>query len=218
MRRAAGAAPAGARTAVTSPVGGASELRGGRAGGRAAVAAVQEVGRWGKLTRMTRGSPSRSRRVVGFLGTLALLLGAGGGCAYEGRWAEAGMTPTPTTGIAGRWAGTWRSDANGHAGGLRCIVTPIDGQTFKADFKATYGWLFTFTYQAVMRVKATDGATRPGHVYFAGEQDLGWLAGGTYAYDGKAGTTEFFCAYRSKGDHGTFQLVRPGGTPAAAER
>jgi hypothetical protein len=145
------------------------------------------------------------------------LLSFAGGC-YEARWSAAGKQPVPANGIEGRWAGTWRSDANGHAGGLRCIVSNVDRQSFTADFKATYAWVFSFSYQAAMRIRAADAATRPGHVYFAGESDLGWLAGGTYAYDGKVGPTEFFCAYRSEHDHGTFQMTRPGGTPVAEQR
>ena len=152
---------------------------------------------------------SRAARVAGVLLLLAALPFCTG--CYAARWSAAGRQPTPADGFAGRWAGTWRSDATGHSGGLRCIVSEVTPQTFKADFQATYAWLFTFSYQATMRIKAADAATRPGYVYFAGEQDLGWLAGGAYAYDGKVGRTEFFCNYRSKDDRGTFQMTRPGG-------
>ena len=141
---------------------------------------------------------------------LAALLLCTGGC-YEARWSAAGKQPTPASGIEGRWAGTWHSDANGHAGGLRCIISDVTPQSFKADFKASYAWVFTFTYETTMRIKAADAASRPGYAYFAGDADLGWLAGGQYTYDGKVGPTEFFCNYRSKGDHGTFQMTRPGG-------
>lgn len=121
------------------------------------------------------------------------------------------QVPTPDDGIEGRWAGTWKSCANGHTGGLRCIVTRTDAGHFNADFRATYGWFFSFGYSMTMNVKATDGATRPSVVYFAGEADLGCLAGGRYTYEGKATPTEFFCNYKADVDHGTFQLVRPGG-------
>ena len=141
---------------------------------------------------------------------LTVMLLLSGGC-YEARWSAAGKQPTPANGIEGRWVGTWRSEPTGHSGGLRCIVSEVTPQSFKADFKASYAWIFTFTYEMTMRIKAADAATRPGHVYFAGEQDLGWLAGGQYTYDGKVGPTEFFCGYRSENDHGTFQMTRPGG-------
>jgi hypothetical protein len=145
-----------------------------------------------------------------------MMLGIGG-CAYESRWNAAGKEPVPADQITGRWEGTWKSDANGHSGGLRCIVTRAEDGNYLADFKATYGWVFTFGYQMKMNVKAADGTTRHSVVYFTGEEDLGWLAGGKYQYDGRAGPTEFFCNYKSKDDRGTFQLVRPGGTPVRLE-
>jgi hypothetical protein len=144
------------------------------------------------------------------VGLLSLLLIAGG-CAYYSRWSGAGQTPTPDDSIEGRWIGTLKSDSNGHSGGLRCIVSELDASHFKADFHATYGGIFSFGYQANMNVKATDGGTRPSVVYFAGEADLGRLAGGRYTYDGWATPTEFFCNYNAESDHGKFQLVRPGG-------
>ena len=117
------------------------------------------------------------------------------------------------SGIDGRWQGTWKSDANGHSGGLRCIITPIDSAHFKADFHATYGWLFGFGYDMTMTIQAADSATQPSVVYFSGKENLGWLAGGEYTYKGKADTITFFCNFKSTGDHGTFQMVRPGGVP-----
>lgn len=157
----------------------------------------------------THGSGRASRRARVPLMLLAALLLCTG--CYQARWSAAGRQPTPAGGIDGRWTGTWRSTASGHSGGLRCIVSEVTPHTFKADFQASYAWLFTFSYQATMRIKAADPATRPGYAYFAGEQNLGWLAGGLYTYDGKVGTTEFFCDYRSKDDRGTFQMTRPGG-------
>ena len=135
------------------------------------------------------------------------------GCAYECRWKKAGQTPTAGDSIDGRWSGTWQSDANGHSGGLRCIVTPAPDGHYQADFKASYACIFSFGYKMTMNVKAKDADTRPAVVYFTGEADLGWLAGGKYTYEGRATPTDFFCQYKSEGDHGAFRLVRPGGTP-----
>ncbi|HEX8914313.1 MAG TPA: hypothetical protein VF796_18340 [Humisphaera sp.] len=154
-------------------------------------------------------NPRRTLALV----ALCLALLSAGGCAYEGRWSAAGKEPTPSDQITGRWIGTWTSEASGHSGGLRCIVTRTDSGRFKADFRATYAWLFSFGYEMAMNVRASDAATNPSVVYFTGEEDLGALAGGEYTYDGRATPTEFFCKYKTKDDHGTFQLVRPGGTP-----
>jgi hypothetical protein len=132
------------------------------------------------------------------------------GC-YATRWREAGKIPTPADSIEGRWIGTWKSEAHGHSGGLRCIITPSDRRHYHADFRATYFWLFSFGYEMDLLARTTDGATQPSIVYFSGEADLGWLAGGKYTYEGRADPKNFFCSYRSEKDHGTFQLVRPGG-------
>jgi len=149
-------------------------------------------------------------RIGGYLPALLLLVTTG---CYECRWSAAGKEAVPADSIAGRWQGTWQSNHNGHSGGLRCIISDITADQFKADFKASYGWLFTFTYTATMRVTAGSSrpASGPAYVYFKGEEDLGWLAGGLYQYDGKVGPTLFFCNYKSGGDHGTFQMTRPGG-------
>ena len=42
-----------------------------------------------------------------------------------------------------------------------------------------------------------------------GEADLGKLAGGTYYYEGRITPTHFPSTYRSKYDHGSFELRRP---------
>lgn len=133
------------------------------------------------------------------------------GC-YESRWSDAGKQTIPEGSIAGRWEGTWKSDSNGHDGGLRCIISEVTHDSFKADFHATYGWIFSFGYSATMKITAgtTLPASGPAYVYFKGDEDIGWLAGGVYQYDGKVGPTIFFCNYKSGGDHGVFQLSRPG--------
>ncbi|QOV91539.1 hypothetical protein [Humisphaera borealis] len=138
------------------------------------------------------------------------------GC-YECRWSAAGKEAIPAGSIAGRWEGTWKSDANGHNGGLRCIISDVTPDSFKADFRATYGWFFSFGYAATMTITAGEStpASGPAYIYFKGEQDIGWLAGGVYQYDGKVGPTAFFCNYTSKDDKGVFQLSRPGGEAVA---
>lgn len=145
------------------------------------------------------------------LAVLLLSLSALTGCAFESHWTAAGKLPTPDMSIEGRWIGTWKSEPSGHGGGLRCIVTQSDAKTFHAEFKATYGWLFTYSYGMTMNIKASDGTTPPAVVYFFGKENLGWWAGGVYTYDGKATTTSFFCNYKSDSDQGVFQMSRPGG-------
>lgn len=180
---------------------------------------IEPPGVPGTLADMSRTAFVRATLTVL---SVATVLSGGCGIPYDCRWSAAGKTPAVTQGIEGRWQGTWTSD-QGHAGGLRCIITPAGDGTYTADFRATWGWIFGFGYRMKIVARATDGeltaggphaaTTRPGVVYFDGSADLGWLAGGEYRYDGRAGTTTFFANYSSGADRGRFQMVRPGGVP-----
>jgi hypothetical protein len=65
-------------------------------------------------------------------------------------------------------------------------------------------------------LKATE--VSPTHYEFSGDNNLGWLAGGNYHYEGSADVTGdrqtdlFTCTYKSSADHGRFNMTRP---PAA---
>lgn len=127
------------------------------------------------------------------------------GCSGFGReWRAAAKLPTPTNDIAGRWEGRWVSDANGHHGKLRCVMTREAGDACRARFHATYAGIFSFGYTATLQV--TNEATG---FRLRGEADLGKLAGGVYHYDGIASPTNFNSTYRCAVDHGRFEMARP---------
>ena len=112
--------------------------------------------------------------------------------------------PSSSDDIAGRWQGLWRSDVNGHNGQLRCLITKESDQTYRAYYHAKYRKILSFSYTVPLRVEPSDGVYK-----FQGEADLGWYAGAVYHYEGRASPTNFFSTYRSKHDHGTFQMTRP---------
>ena len=118
----------------------------------------------------------------------------------------AGSLPVPA--LAAQWEGTWSSDADGHHGKLRCRLTPLGPDRYRARYKATYWKLLRFSYAVTLRGQATNGVFR-----FQGEANLGWWAGGVYRYAGQITATNLLSTYRSKYDHGTFQL-RPAGENA----
>jgi hypothetical protein len=104
---------------------------------------------------------------------------------------------------AGLWEGTWLSGYNGHSGTLRCILEHVSDTKFAARYKATYaGWL-TFEYTMAMTVRHEDDT-----IIFAGEADLGSMAGGMYTYEGQVKDDEFRSTYNSSADHGTFEMRR----------
>jgi hypothetical protein len=147
-----------------------------------------------------------------------VLMVVGTGCAFDRKWramkrAELVDNAPAADGLAGRWEGRWVSDANGHSGGLRAIITPAP-QTLTADrhyhaeFDASYMGLLRFGYGMTLVAKTNQAATG-GHVSFHGEEDLGAMAGGLYRYNGTADGTTFNATYESKDDKGRFEMSRP---------
>lgn len=127
------------------------------------------------------------------------------GCSsFNKEWrAAAKSTPAPNS-IEGRWQGEWRSEHNGHHGKLRAVVTQASPTTYRAHYKATYKTILHFSYVATLHGAETNGA-----VALEGEADLGKLAGGVYTYKGTASPTNFQSAYKSKYDHGQYEMNRP---------
>jgi hypothetical protein len=76
--------------------------------------------------------------------------------------------------------------------------------TYQAHFRATFGGVLHFNYTAHLELQPHSEIGWE----FNGEADLGKL-GGTYYYEGRATATNLASIYRSKYDHGTFDLSRP---------
>jgi hypothetical protein len=141
---------------------------------------------------------------------IPLLLGFTGCSSFNREWQQAATQPAKATGITGRWEGRWQSQANGHNDRLRAIVTAADTNRYDVKFHAAYKhWLTLFiTIHSgyTVRMETTpDG----GGLKFHGSEDLGFLAGGVYSYEGRADATNFFSTYKSKYDWGTFEMKRP---------
>jgi|SRR5688572_21848401 len=160
------------------------------------------------------------RAFAGLVIGLALMV-AGTGCAFDRKWramkraelVDNAPTAPAADGLAGRWQGRWVSDANGHSGGLRAIITPVPqtltaGRHYLAEFDASYMGLLRFGYGMTLVAKANQAATG-GPVSFHGEEDLGHMAGGVYRYNGNADGTTFNATYESKDDRGRFEMTRP---------
>jgi len=163
---------------------------------RAAIAAEAPSGR---ATRVRR----RSARTTAF--AFGILLAVLAGCStFERDWKRATAQPTSGDSIEGAWVGRWSSDATGHSGPLRCLVWREDASHYAAHFRAGYAGVFRFTYTVRLEAQPHYGGWE-----FSGQEDLGALAGGVYYYEGHATPTNFFSTYRSKRDHGIFEMRRP---------
>ena len=132
------------------------------------------------------------------------LLLAGGCTTFSHAWTRAARQAVPADSLLGCWEGTWLSDANGHNGSLRCVVTQKKDGTYNARFRAIYKKVLGFGYSVPLEATETNGVFQ-----FSGQANLGWWAGGVYHYEGQAHGTNFFSNYRCKYDHGTFQMTRP---------
>lgn len=143
--------------------------------------------------------------LVKILASVLLLLSMSGCASYEREWRHARVqAPAKPGSVTGPWEGTWLSDVNGHTGRLRCLVKQKNQDEYEFHFKATYWKLFRYSY--LVTLPAHRHAT--GYT-FSGDEDLGYLAGGVYHYDGTIIGTNFNATYNCKFDHGTFTLSRP---------
>jgi hypothetical protein len=137
---------------------------------------------------------------------LAVALACGSGCStpFGIAWKKAGEHPAPVGTVEGRWEGTWTSVPTGHTGALRCLVVPVGEGLYDMRYHATFWGVLNFAYRVQMIASPTNSGVR-----FSGSKDLGWLAGGEYTYEAWANPTNFQAGYKSKHDHGTFELRRP---------
>jgi hypothetical protein len=135
-------------------------------------------------------------RAVALLLSIAVLTS---GCSsFEREWRN---PPTESSGIAGRWQGNWKSARSGDTGKLRAIITRQSAAEYKARFHATYHSVLSAVYGVTL-----DVTPRGPRSEFRGAANLGvW---GRYETTGYATRTQFRAAYRSKFDHGTFEMQR----------
>ncbi len=135
---------------------------------------------------------------------LSCCLLASGCTAFRSEWKSAAKIPVPTDDIAGRWKGTWRSDVNGHHGGLRCIVTKLDASSYRFYYDASYKRILHGYYTITQTVARADHTFK-----LRGSAELPKIFGGHYDYEGTATATNLTSNYTAKADHGVFQMMRP---------
>jgi hypothetical protein len=123
--------------------------------------------------------------------------------AFHREWKRYKNSATGNEGIAGRWTGQWISQRSNHQGELRCVLTPVSPDVYRACFYASFSLLFRVAYVTNLKTESMDG-----RVLLKGEEDLGALAGGTYRCEGEVIGSEFNCQYSCKYDHGIFRLKR----------
>jgi len=152
-------------------------------------------------------------RLVALLSVLSALTSCG--TAFRKAWKNAPgvkaathphiclpLAPPP---VAGRWDGTWHSEASGHHGRLRCVVSLPTNASGDHEFfyHATWMGFLSGGYKATHKVEKKGGS-----YVFKGQHQMPAWAGGLYHYDGVIQGNEFKADYKSAADHGTYTMKR----------
>jgi hypothetical protein len=96
-------------------------------------------------------------------------------------------------------------EKNNHHGSLRAVITQTSTNTYRAHYRAKYMKILHFTYVATLNSTGQSNNI----VTLEGSSNLGKLAGGIYTYKATATPTEFKSTYKSKYDHGHYEMTRP---------
>ena len=133
------------------------------------------------------------------------------GCSnYDKRFAFASRSDVKRTSpYEGAYSGRWSSSRNSAWGGdLRCILTPLDGGSFQADFHATWHGLSS-KHSVVLHTKPVPGKKSGSAFLFEGESTLHTIIGaGTYRCEGRMDHETMRACYDATYDKGTFELRR----------
>lgn len=124
---------------------------------------------------------------------------------FRGLWRQAVASPTPEDRVTGPWEGFWHSEPSGHRGRLRCVVRGVGDGRLDAAFHAVFWKVMRMTYEPTLRCRPLEG---DGYE-IEGAWKLGWWMG-EFRYEGTITPDAFEARYRSKGDHGVFEMRRPG--------
>jgi len=153
----------------------------------------------GGSDKAPRQAPAPTACAIGLL-----LIACFCGCSSFNRdWRQAALRPDGENSVEGAWEGRWLSEVTGHQGSLRCLMTQETNSWYQARFRAKFGGVFHFSYTARLEMQPHAIGWE-----FNGEANLGKL-GGVYYYEGRATETNLISIYRSKHDHGRFELERP---------
>ena len=102
---------------------------------------------------------------------------------------------------AGNWQGTWLSESNGHSGKLNARIHQVSPSQYRAVFRGTYFKVLPFRYATTLDVVGCG----PGYVQLAGGKKLGPVMG-EFRYQACVSGNQFQATFRSKRDHGVWQM------------
>ena len=127
------------------------------------------------------------------------------GSHFNKAWKTATTGPIANNSIEGPWVGSWLSRGNGHHGELKCVVQPDTRGNGDHTFlyHATWAGALSGNFESVHHVKQHGGEAS-----FTADSHLGVY--GQFHAEGTIKNGQFKATYRAAGDHGIFEMKRPG--------
>ncbi len=132
-----------------------------------------------------------------------LSLGLAACSSYDSRWRKPHFAAGGKDKFEGSYVGTWKSTSHSGTGGkLWCIITKKTGDSYLAEFKATWHGVFSSEHAVILK--------KTGRGAFAGETEIKmWIGSGTYRCVGRMSGFDLTASYDATYDRGTFVLRRP---------
>lgn len=141
------------------------------------------------------------------IGALLLLVGCG---SFNREWRETvDNRSVPATDFTGPWEGTWNSEATGHRGRLRAIITAVDDTIpgepglYEFYYQATWAAVLRGSFRTRFQVDRLNGE----RFRVEGEHPIGGY--GTYRQMATIGPESFEADYEAGFDRGHLTLERP---------
>ena len=104
--------------------------------------------------------------------------------------------------LAGSWRCGWQSCNTGHRGRLNAQFCRIDQTHVRATFKGTFAKVIPLRYRPVQDIVHE----QPGLIILQGSKKIPF--GGNFQYNATVSNGQFNATYRSRRDHGSWQMQR----------
>jgi hypothetical protein len=120
----------------------------------------------------------------------------------------------PAALAAGKWEGSWQSDATDYSGHMQAIIMPTTTALKNKEMVQQYSAEFRFRIYELgfdeYTVTLTGSKLPDGRIRLEGKKDLGQFKGGIIWFDGFVypDKDELYCDYISEKDSGTYRMRR----------
>ncbi|MGI9494812.1 MAG: hypothetical protein ACR2NK_02055 [Mariniblastus sp.] len=113
-----------------------------------------------------------------------------------------GLSFGQTMELSGTWNGNWKSCKSGHHGRLNAHFCRLDETHVQAKFTGSFAKVIPFRYRPVLTIAHEE----PGLMILEGNKKLPLV--GNFYYSAIVSEAGFSATYRSRRDHGVWQMSR----------